>query len=104
MPLSPVLDTIAFMAEARKNLYDIDDAAWGPDLTRWIFSLLFNFTITPRFGAILAFQMKTFRNFGTSDLENQDGIYYQDLNLSDKYGERRLIFHRVAAILSYKLR
>ncbi|AEF83175.1 hypothetical protein [Leadbettera azotonutricia] len=105
MPLSPVLDTIAFMVETDKNFYNNPKGAgWGDDLTRWIFSMLFNFTITPRFGLVLAIQVRTLNNYGTSDLENREGIYYQDLELSDKYGKQRLAFYRTALIMSYKLR
>jgi hypothetical protein len=105
MPLSPALDTIAFMAETRKNLYKTPGGdLWGDDLTSWIFSMLFNFTITPRLGAALALQMRTLRNYETSDLRNEEGIYYKDLVLQDTYGKQRLTFYRAAVILSYKLR
>jgi hypothetical protein len=105
MPLSPVLDTIAFMAEGEKNLYTVPGGdVWGDNLTHWIFSLLFNFTITPRFSIASALQMRTLNNYGTSDLENQDGIYYQDLVLQKNYGTQRLSFFRAAMIMTYKLK
>jgi hypothetical protein len=105
MPLSPVLDTVAFMAEFEKNLYNTSGGdIWGDDLPRWIFSALFNFNITPRFSAALALQLRTLRNYGSSDLENQDHIYYQDLILDDTYGKQRLVFYRAALIMSYKIR
>lgn len=105
MPLSPVLDTIAFMAEGEQYLYDVSGGGfWGDDLSRWIFSGLFNFTVTPRFSTALALQLRTWRNFGSGDLENRNGIWYQDLELRDDYGRWRIAFYRAALILSYKLR
>jgi hypothetical protein len=105
MPRSPVLDTIAFMAEGERSLYNTPGGGrWGEDLSRWTFSGLFNFTITPRFSTALAVQFRTWRNFGSSDLENQDGIWYRDLKLQEDYGRRRTAFYRAAFILSYKLR
>ncbi|MDR2617964.1 MAG: hypothetical protein LBC62_03745 [Treponema sp.] len=105
MPRSPVLDTIAFMAEMEKNLYNTPGGdRWGEGLTRWIFSSLFNFRITPRFSATVAVQMRTLRNYGYSDLENENRVWYQDLELSGDNGKRRLLFYRAAAVLTYKLR
>jgi hypothetical protein len=105
MPRSPVLNTIAFMAEIEKNLYNTPGGDyWGDSLGEWILSGLFNFTITPRFGAILAVQLHTRRNHGDSDLENADMVYYQDLKLHAEHGKRRLVFYRTALLLNYKLR
>jgi hypothetical protein len=105
MPLSPVLDTVAFMVEMEKSLYNTPGGdLWGEGLARWIFSYLFNFRINPRFNATLAIQMKTLRNHGYSDLENEDRVWYQDLDLLSDYGKQRLLFYRAAAVLSYKLR
>jgi hypothetical protein len=105
MPLSPVLDTIAFMAEGEQYLYNTPGGDyWGDDVSWWLFSGLFNFRINPRFSAALVVQLRTWRNFGSSDLENQRRLWYQDLELKDDYGKRRIAFYRAALILSYKLR
>jgi hypothetical protein len=104
MPLSPVLDTIAFMAELKKNLYNTPGGDyWGDDLGDWIFSGFLNFSLSPRFRTTLAFQLRSWRNHGSSDLENADMIYYQHRKLQGDYGERRLAFYRAALILGYKL-
>lgn len=104
MPQSPVLDTIAFMAEMEKNLYNTPGGdRWGDSLGNWVFSELFNFTITPRFSASLALQMRTRRNNGISNFDNPD-YYYRDYTLQDSGGQRRVLFYRAAVILSYKIR
>ena len=103
MPNSPVLDTVALMAELYKNFYDTPGGAyWGDSLGAWIFSGIFNFTINPRFSTALIIQMRTRRNYGTKNYDNSE-YYYQDLALQDEGGQRRVIFYRAAAILSYKL-
>jgi hypothetical protein len=105
MPLSPVLDTIAFMAEMRKNLYKSPNGNyWGEELGSWTFSSLFNFSITPALSAALAVQFHTRRNHGLTDLENKDLYFYQDLELMKNQGERRLIFYRAVVLLNSKLR
>jgi hypothetical protein len=103
MPLSPFLNTVGFLAEVDQYLYNTPGGeAWGDDLGRWYFSLLFNFTITKNFGAALIVQTQTRRNYGSSDLENQDRKFYQDQILvkSDPY---RLIFYRAALIMTLNL-
>jgi len=103
MPQSPVLDTIAFMAEMNMNLYNTSGGErWGGDLANWIFSGLFNFSIVPRFSAALIIQMRTYRNYGVSNFENKD-YYYRDFVLSDDGGQQRLLFYRAAVIFSYKI-
>jgi hypothetical protein len=105
MPFSPVLDTIAFMMEMEKKLYNIPGGdLWGDSLSRWIFSFLFYFRITPRLNTTLAVQMRTLRNHGYSDLANKERVWYQDLDLRMDYGKQRLLFYRAAVLLSYKLR
>ena len=102
MPLSPVLDFIGIMAEADYNLYDYPGKNyWGANLPKWTFSTMFNFGITPNFNATLIAQMRTRRNHGTSDLENKNGYWYQDLPISNENGNLRLTFYRIAAILTY---
>jgi hypothetical protein len=105
MPLSPVLDTVAFMAELKKNLYsDPRGDYWGDNLGEWTLSGLFNFTLGSRFRTALIIQLRTWRNHGSSDLENTGKLYYQDRELKGGYGNRRLAFYRAAFIMSYKLR
>ncbi|MDR1373610.1 MAG: hypothetical protein LBJ24_01425 [Treponema sp.] len=105
MPLSPVLDTVAFMAELKKNLYNTPGGDyWGDNLGDWILSGFFNFTLGPRIRTTLAVQLRSWRNHGSSDLENAGMLYYQDRELYGDYGERRLAFYRAALILTYKLR
>ena len=104
MPQSPVLDGIAFMAELEKPLYKTAGGAdWGESLGKWIFSGLFNFSIHPRFNVALAIQMRTRRNYGPYNLNNDD-YYYRDLELRKEGGERPVFFYRAAAILTYKIR
>jgi len=105
MPLSPVLDFVGVMAEMDLNLYDTPDRDyWGDNLPAWTFSGLFNFTINPRFSTSLILQMRTLRNYGTSDLENREQLWYQDLELRHDNGSQRILFYRAALIFSYKLR
>jgi hypothetical protein len=103
MPLSPLLDTIAFMAEIDKNLYNTPGGDfWGDNLGKWTFSGLFNFSITPRFSTALVLQMQTRRNHGSSDFDND--YYYRDFELKSDGGQRRLLFYRAALLLNYKIR
>jgi hypothetical protein len=105
MPLSPVLNTVGFMAELDKNLYNFSGGDyWGSNLGNWIISGLFNFTLGARFRTALIIQLRSWRNHGSSDLENAGMIYYQDRELKEDYGERRFAFYRAALIMSYKLR
>jgi len=104
MPLSPVLDTIAFMTEMEKPLYNTPDGEyWGEKLGKWTFSGLFNFTFTPRFSTALVIQMQTRRNHGSSNFNNKE-YYYRDFKLEDDGGPLRLLFYRAALLLSYKIR
>ena len=103
IPLSPVLDTIAFMAELEKPLYRTTGGDfWGESLGYWIFSTIFNFSITPRFSTALAIQMHTRRNHGISNFYNYD-YFYQDFKLLDEGGQRRFLFYRAALIFNYKI-
>ena len=105
MPLSPVLDFVGLMAEVDINLYNTQGREyWGDNQPYWIFSSLFNFSINPRFSSTLILQMHTLRNYGTSDLENRDEYWYQDLELQHEHGAQRLMFYRAALIFNYKLR
>ena len=104
MPRSPVLDTIAIMAELNKPLYNTPGGDfWGEGLGEWIFSGLFNFSINPRFSAALIIQLRTRRNHGNYNFNSKE-YYYRDLKLQDEEGQRRLLFYRAALILNYKIR
>ena len=104
MPLSPVLDMLGFMSEVNVNLYNTPGGDfWGDKLGRWIFTGFLNFGFTPKLSSTLALQMRTLRNHGSSDLENWDRYWYQDMELQHDYGSRRIVFYRVALILNYKL-
>jgi hypothetical protein len=104
MPLSPVLNFVGLMGEADYNLYDEPGKEkWGGNLPNWTFSGLFNFSFTPQFNTSLIVQMRTRNNYGVSDYENQEKLYYRDRNLQTNGGSQRIVFYRVALILSYKL-
>jgi len=105
MPTSPVLDTIAFMAEVQKNLYNTEGGGfWGDDLGYWVFSGLFNFSIITKLSTALAIQMHTRRNHGNRNFNLDSDYFYQDLPLESEGGQRRALFYRAALILNYKLR
>jgi hypothetical protein len=103
MPLSPVLDTVGFMAELKKPLYYTPGGdQWGENLGKWFLSGLFNFSIHPRFSTTLIVQMWTRRNYGNSNFEDYD-YFYQDFIL-DSEVQRRLLFYRIALVLNYKIK
>ena len=103
MPRSPVLDTIAFMAELNKPLYNTSGGRfWGEHLGYWIFSCILNFSITPRLSTALAIQMHTRRNHGNRNFNSTD-YFYRDLQLQSDGGHRRILFHRAAMIMNYRL-
>jgi len=104
MPRSPVLNTIAFMAELNKPLYNTSGGNfWGENLGYWIFSCLLNFSISYRLSTALAIQMHTRRNHGNRNFNSTD-YFYRDLELQRDGGQRRLVFHRAALIMNYRLR
>jgi hypothetical protein len=105
MPRKPFfLDTVGFMAEMSQYLYGTSGGSyWGDEMGRWIFSALFNFTITERFGAALIIQTRTRRNYRDGDKANEHHYYYQYREI-DSDDPLRLDFYRVAAILTLKLR
>jgi hypothetical protein len=104
MPLSPVLDTVAFMAEIDKPLYNTPGGEyWGENLGKWTFSGLFNFSINPRFSTALVIQMQTRKNYGSSNFNNKE-YYYRDFEIKDDGGQRRLLFYRAALLFNYKIR
>ena len=104
LPASPVLNFVGFQAEMLKPLYrTAAEESWGGDLGNWIFSAVFNFSISPKLSSMLALQLWTRRNYGYSDLENRL-LFYQDMPLSDLGGNRRVLFHRAALMLNYQLK
>jgi hypothetical protein len=104
MPKSPVLNTIAVMAELKKRLYNTPGGDfWGEGLGEWVFSSIFNFAINPRLNTTLVIQMRSYRNNGSSDFLNKD-YYYRDIELLDEGGQRRLLFYRAALLLNCKIR
>ena len=104
MPLSPALNMIALMAELEKNLYNTSGGDfWGDKLGKWVFSGALNFSIHPRLNAMVAVQMRSRRNHGTSNFENKD-YFYQDLELKSEEGKRRLVFYRAACIITYTIK
>jgi len=105
MPQSPVLDTVALMAEMEKPLYNTPGGDfWGENLGKWVFSGLFNFSVNPKFNIALALQMRTRRNHGSSNFGTDRDYYYQDFELRTEEGSRRVLFYRAALIINYKLR
>ena len=103
MPQSPVLDTIAVMAELNKSLYNLEGGDyWGDGLGEWMFSGLMNFSINSRFNTAFAAQFRTRRNHGISDFNNKD-YFYRDFELFSREGQRRILFYRAAVILNFKL-
>jgi len=104
MPLSPVLTMIGIMAELDKNLYHINNGDfWGVSLGYWVFSGMGVFSLTPKLNMTLAVQMRTRRNDGTSEFDDND-YYYQDRELINAGGQRRVVFYRAALMLNYRLR
>jgi hypothetical protein len=105
MPLSPVLDFVGLMGEADFRLYDEPRMkAWGGNLPSWTISGFFNFSITPNFSTALIAQMRTRLNYGDTDFENENELYYRDRDLQTEGGSQRILFYRVAFIFTYKLR
>lgn len=104
MPQSPLLNTIAFMAEMEKNLYNSPGGDfWGEGLGRWIFSNALLFAINPRLSATLVFQLRTLRNFEIADYNVRD-YYHQDFRFDSEATQRYVVFHRVVVLLNYKIR
>ncbi|MDR0450304.1 MAG: hypothetical protein LBH26_03470, partial [Treponema sp.] len=101
MPL--VLNTAGFLAEMDRYLHNSPQGGyWGDELGRWIFSLLFNFTVTGDLDAALIVQTRTMRNYQDGDRANSAHYYYQYREL-DTDRPLRLDFYRAAAIFTYKL-
>jgi hypothetical protein len=101
MPL--FLNTVGFLVEMDRYLYNTSHGDyWGDGLGRWIFSLLFNFTVLKNLDAALIIQTRTRRNYRDGDRANSGHYYYQYREL-DTDDPIRLDFYRVAAVFTYKL-
>jgi hypothetical protein len=102
MPLA--LNTVGILAEMDRYLYGSPHGGyWGDELGRWIFSLLFNFTVTGNLETALIIQTRTMRNYRDGERTNSSRYYYQYREL-DTGNPLRLDFYRIAAIFTYKLR
>jgi hypothetical protein len=93
------LDTVALLAEQDIYLYKTPDPQlWGGALPRWVFSGLFNFTITERLSIAAICQFRTRRTWTSG---TKDKAFYQDRRLEKP--SQHLEFYRVAGILNIKL-
>jgi hypothetical protein len=98
------LNTAGILVEMDKYLYDTPSGdLWGDEKLRWIFSGLFNFTVTKRFGAALLVQFRTRRNFEDGDRKNTAHYFYQSRRL-DRESPLRLEFYRVAAVMTFTIK
>ncbi|MDR1411918.1 MAG: hypothetical protein LBI91_06915 [Spirochaetaceae bacterium] len=105
MPASPVLKTIALMAEMELKLYAEKDNDFGDELPYWLFSGIANFELNSWFSFAAITQLSLERNFTNWDprLHKDGDVFYKNRKLSqDK--PLSLGFYRFAAILSFKLR
>ena len=97
MPL--FLNLTGLLAEADLYLYDSPGGdAWGDDLIRWTFGLVFNCSLPRNLGLTIISQIRTVRNFTS---ETRDYGFYQDREIAED--PIRLQFYRVAAILTLTL-
>jgi hypothetical protein len=97
------LNTVGLMAEMSQYLDDTPHGDyWGNNVSRWIFSALFSFTITERLGAALIIQTRTRRS--NQDRESGETHYFYQYKELDKNNPQRLDFYRAVAILTFKLR
>jgi hypothetical protein len=98
------LNTAGILVEMDKYLYDSPNRSlWGDEKIRWIFSGLFNFTITKQFGAALLVQFRTRRNYEDGDRKNTAHYFYQSRTL-DEENPLRLDFYRVATVWTFTLK
>ncbi|MDR0623834.1 MAG: hypothetical protein LBG10_05325, partial [Treponema sp.] len=98
------LNTVGILAEMDTYLYDTPGRdKWGDERTRWVFSGLFNFTLTKWFGAALLVQCRTRRNYEDGDRKNQARYFYRSRTL-DRENPLRLEFYRVAAVLTFTIK
>jgi hypothetical protein len=98
------LNTVGILVEMDKYLYDTPSREnWGDEKVRWVFSGLFNFTVTKWFGAALLVQCRTRRNYEDGDRKNAARYFYQTRTL-DRENPLRLEFYRVAAVLTFTIK
>ncbi|GHU23570.1 hypothetical protein FACS1894172_09780 [Spirochaetia bacterium] len=101
MPI--ILNMVALMAEVNTYLYDTSNGdQWGDSSGRWIFSLLGNFNISPRFSAALIAQLRTVREYTDSTSDSTKRVekpFYQ----TRSYSSTKFEFYRVALLMSIKL-
>ncbi|MDR0877610.1 MAG: hypothetical protein LBN21_06120 [Treponema sp.] len=100
------LNTVGLLAEVNQNLYTTSGRdVWGDDLGQWLFSALFNFTITPKISAALIVQTKTFRNYtdSTSKIGDREKKTFYQNRVLDTDNPLRLEFYRVAAVATFTL-
>ena len=105
MPASPVLKTIAIMAEMKQKLYAEPDNSYGDELPWWLFSGIANFEISPWFSFAAITQLSLDRNFKNwrYRFDKNGATFYKDRELNED-NPLSLNFYRFAAILSFKLR
>jgi len=112
MPLSPVLDTVALMAEMTKTLYDTtmlynghDGNWWGENRPQWVFSAVFKWRLARNISLMTLLQMRTRRNYGTGDLDNKEKYYFRtEPNPLDPDRPEQIIFYRLAAVVSFQIK
>jgi hypothetical protein len=104
MPLSPVLDTIAILAQLEKPLYKnvMDGDKWGVNLGRWTFSGIVRLSFSSRISSNVGVQIWTRKNFGTSDFEDSM-VYYPDAELRSEGGQRRFLYSRGILTVNLKI-
>jgi hypothetical protein len=94
------LNMVGFLVETGNYLYTTANReTWGDELSRWTFSLLFNFTVTKRISIAALAQLWTRRTFTT---ETENNAFYQDRVVSAE--PIHLEFYRIAVIATFKLR
>ncbi|MCL2765445.1 MAG: hypothetical protein FWD40_09240 [Treponema sp.] len=97
MPI--ILSMAALLAEADLYLYDTPGREkWGDDIVRWIFSCVFNFSVTNYLDITLLTQCRTRRNFIES---NWNDLYYRSRTV-DTSNPVHLEFYRIAAVVTYR--
>jgi hypothetical protein len=105
MPASPVLKTVAIMAEMELKLYAEPDNSYGDELPYWLFSGIANFEISPRFSFAAITQLSLDRNFDNwrYRIDKNEDVFYKNRDLIGD-NPLSLNFYRFATIFSFKLR
>ena len=98
MPMT--FNMAALLVETDLYLYDTPSRnSWGDDITRWTFAGIFGFTVTQQIDINLVAQFRTQRNYLES---NWRDLYYRNRTINSS-APLRLVFYRIAAVLTYKL-